>query len=221
MSGAPDLPGTLRGIAAAALTALSADRATLYAVDVDAQVVAGVYTTEVDPKRRAFLECAVGLGRRGCRSGGFSSPRPIPCWRSSKTRTRPPPPGRLRAFGWCSTLLRLGQRREGSTSAWTPGVAGWPTATPERPGRNPPRKKPPAPWWGAPTVAAWFPDPPAKRRRSAIVAQPAGVCRTTTSCSFAIGRSPGRDFRIWRHGSSAKRGRRLGGHDAGDADVSG
>ena len=62
LSGAPDLPGTLRGIAAAALTALNADRATLYVVDVDTQVVAGVYTTEADPARRVFLERAVGLG---------------------------------------------------------------------------------------------------------------------------------------------------------------
>ena len=62
LSGGPDLSGTLRGIAAAALTALGADRATCYTVDVDSQVCSGVYTTEVDPQRRAFLERSVGFG---------------------------------------------------------------------------------------------------------------------------------------------------------------
>ncbi len=61
MGGNSDLPETLRGIAAAALTALGADRATLYTVDVDTRNVASVYTTEVDPQRREFLEHAVGL----------------------------------------------------------------------------------------------------------------------------------------------------------------
>jgi len=57
-----DLAGTLRGIALAAQTALGADRATLYVVDVATQNVASVYTTETDPKHRAFLGRAVGLG---------------------------------------------------------------------------------------------------------------------------------------------------------------
>jgi diguanylate cyclase (GGDEF)-like protein len=57
-----DLAGTLQGIAAAARTALGAARATCYACDVEAKVVSGVYTTETDPKRRAFLERSVGRG---------------------------------------------------------------------------------------------------------------------------------------------------------------
>lgn len=56
-----DLPGTLRGIAIAARATLGADRATLYVTDVDTQTVASVYTTELDPQRREFLERAVGL----------------------------------------------------------------------------------------------------------------------------------------------------------------
>lgn len=62
LSGAPDLVATLQEIAAVARTALGADRATCYVTAVEAQVVTAVYTTEVDPKRRAFLERAVGLG---------------------------------------------------------------------------------------------------------------------------------------------------------------
>jgi diguanylate cyclase (GGDEF)-like protein/PAS domain S-box-containing protein len=61
LSGSPDLAATLRGIAAAARTALGADRATFYAYDVEAQVVSAVYTTEADPQRRAFLEGTVGM----------------------------------------------------------------------------------------------------------------------------------------------------------------
>ena len=62
LSGAPDLASTLRGIAAAARSALGADRATCYVHDVEAQVISAVYSTEVDPERRAFLERAVGRG---------------------------------------------------------------------------------------------------------------------------------------------------------------
>ena len=62
LSATPDLAATLQGIAAAALTSLGADRATCYAYDVGAQVVSAVYTTESDPRRRAFLERTVGLG---------------------------------------------------------------------------------------------------------------------------------------------------------------
>ena len=62
LSGAADVPALLLGIARGALTALGADRASCYSYDVDTQVVSGVYSTEVDPERRAFLERAVGLG---------------------------------------------------------------------------------------------------------------------------------------------------------------
>ena len=58
-----DLAETLEIIADSAKRALGAERATCYANDVDAQVVSAVYTTEEDPKRRAFLQHAVG---RGC-----------------------------------------------------------------------------------------------------------------------------------------------------------
>ncbi len=57
-----DLAATLHGIAAAALTSLGADRATCYAYDVESQVVSGVYTTEEDPAKRAYLERTVGRG---------------------------------------------------------------------------------------------------------------------------------------------------------------
>ncbi len=55
-----DLEATLLGIAEAARRTLRADRATLYMVDVEADCVAGVYTTETDERTRAFLERAVG-----------------------------------------------------------------------------------------------------------------------------------------------------------------
>ena len=57
-----DLANTLRGIAAAARQTLGADRASLYVVDLDTQNVAGVYTTETDPQRRAFLTRSIGHG---------------------------------------------------------------------------------------------------------------------------------------------------------------
>lgn len=60
--GVSDLAGTLRGIALAAQTALGADRATLYVVDVDTQNVASVYTTETDLNFKAVLERAIGHG---------------------------------------------------------------------------------------------------------------------------------------------------------------
>jgi diguanylate cyclase (GGDEF)-like protein/PAS domain S-box-containing protein len=59
---APDLAAVLQGIAVAACTALGADRATCYAYDGETGLVSAVYTTEDDPKRRAFLERTVGLG---------------------------------------------------------------------------------------------------------------------------------------------------------------
>ena len=58
-----DLAATLEIIADTAKRALGAQRATCYANDVDTQVVSAVYTTEDDPKRRAFLQRAVGHGR--------------------------------------------------------------------------------------------------------------------------------------------------------------
>ena len=60
LSGALDLAATLQGIAAAARSALGADRATCYVQDAG-QIVSAVHTTETDPERRAFLEGALGL----------------------------------------------------------------------------------------------------------------------------------------------------------------
>ena len=62
LSGASDLAATLQGIAAAARSALGADRATCYVHEVEDRVVSAVYSTEVDPRRRAFLERTVGMG---------------------------------------------------------------------------------------------------------------------------------------------------------------
>jgi diguanylate cyclase (GGDEF)-like protein len=70
LSDGQDHAATLQGIAAAARSALGADRATCYAYDVEAQVVSAVYTTEDDPARRRFLEKTVGLG-----------PARLPIWR--------------------------------------------------------------------------------------------------------------------------------------------
>lgn len=61
LGGAPDLATTLQGIAAAARSALGADRATCYEHGVEGTVSA-VHTTETDPGRRAFLERTLGLG---------------------------------------------------------------------------------------------------------------------------------------------------------------
>jgi diguanylate cyclase (GGDEF)-like protein/PAS domain S-box-containing protein len=57
-----DIAATLDAIAHAARRALNADRATCYANDVARHVVSGVHTTETDPKRRAFLDAAIGRG---------------------------------------------------------------------------------------------------------------------------------------------------------------
>ncbi len=62
LGGAPDLGATLQGIAAAARSALTADRATCYVHDLEARVVSAVYSTEEDPARRAFLERSLGMG---------------------------------------------------------------------------------------------------------------------------------------------------------------
>ena len=57
-----DVDETLRAIVDSARRALSADRATCYVHAADGQIVAGVYTTETDPRRRAFVERAAGRG---------------------------------------------------------------------------------------------------------------------------------------------------------------
>ena len=59
---APDLAGTLHGIAATARTALGADRATCYVHDPGCYEVSAVYTTEEDPRRRAYLDRTIGSG---------------------------------------------------------------------------------------------------------------------------------------------------------------
>jgi diguanylate cyclase (GGDEF)-like protein/PAS domain S-box-containing protein len=65
-----DIGATLDAIAHSARWSLNADRATCYACDVGKQVVSAVHTTETDPRRRAFLEAAVGRG-----------PADLPVWR--------------------------------------------------------------------------------------------------------------------------------------------
>ena len=57
-----DLAEVLQGIAVAACTALGADRASCYAYDRETGLVSAVYTTEDDPRRRAFLQRTVGMG---------------------------------------------------------------------------------------------------------------------------------------------------------------
>jgi diguanylate cyclase (GGDEF)-like protein/PAS domain S-box-containing protein len=75
---ASDLAAVLQGIAAAGCTALGADRATCYAFDGETGLVSAVYTTEEDPKRRAFLERTVGLG-----------PDRLPIWRLQLAQSDP------------------------------------------------------------------------------------------------------------------------------------
>ncbi len=62
LGGAPDLAGTLQGIAATARSALGADRATCYVHDPDGDDVSAVYSTEEDPRRRGYLERSIGSG---------------------------------------------------------------------------------------------------------------------------------------------------------------
>ena len=57
-----DVDETMRAIADSAKRALRADRATCYVIGVEDQVVSGVYTTETDPRRRAFVEKAINKG---------------------------------------------------------------------------------------------------------------------------------------------------------------
>ena len=59
-----DVEETMRAIADSAKRALGADRATCYVNEIDQQVVSGVYTTETDARRRAFVEASVGRGQR-------------------------------------------------------------------------------------------------------------------------------------------------------------
>ena len=66
-----DVAETLQSIAASAQQALGADRATCYANDAAGKAVSEVHTTETDPKRRAFLEAAVGRG-----------PQELPIWKT-------------------------------------------------------------------------------------------------------------------------------------------
>ena len=59
-----DVGETMRAIADSAKRALRADRATCYVIGVDDQLVSAVYTTEADPRRRAFVEKALNKGAR-------------------------------------------------------------------------------------------------------------------------------------------------------------
>jgi diguanylate cyclase (GGDEF)-like protein len=73
-----DVDETVRAIADAARRALGADRATCYVYEVAAQVVSAVHSTEADPRRRAFLERAVGRGADD-----------LPIWRAQLAREDP------------------------------------------------------------------------------------------------------------------------------------
>jgi len=59
-----DVGETMRAIADSAQRALRADRATCYVIGVEDQLVSAVYTTETDPRRRAFVEKALHKGAR-------------------------------------------------------------------------------------------------------------------------------------------------------------
>jgi diguanylate cyclase (GGDEF)-like protein/putative nucleotidyltransferase with HDIG domain len=73
-----DVEETMRAIADSAMRALGADRATCYVNEIESQVVSGVYTTETDPRRRAFVEASVGKGQRE-----------LPIWRAQLARPDP------------------------------------------------------------------------------------------------------------------------------------
>ena len=73
-----DVEETMRAIADSAKRALAADRATCYVNEIDEQVVSGVYTTEADPRRRAFVEGSVGKGSRQ-----------LPIWRAQLAQQDP------------------------------------------------------------------------------------------------------------------------------------
>ena len=63
MIGNLDASATLQAIAGAVQRALGADRATCYVHERDREAIAAVYTTETDPRRRAFLDACVGATR--------------------------------------------------------------------------------------------------------------------------------------------------------------
>jgi diguanylate cyclase (GGDEF)-like protein len=73
-----DLEETLQAIASSARMALRADRATCYVMEFDRQVVSSVHTTETDPRRRAYVERAIGCG-----------PDELPIWRAQLAREDP------------------------------------------------------------------------------------------------------------------------------------
>jgi GAF domain-containing protein len=73
-----DVEETMRAIADSAQRALAADRATCYVNEIEGQVVSGVYTTETDPRRRAFVEASVGKGQRE-----------LPIWRAQLAQADP------------------------------------------------------------------------------------------------------------------------------------
>src|SRR5438477_6130536 len=75
--GSSDVSVTLQAVAESARAALDAARATCYVVSDD-QVVSSVYTTETDPKARAFLERTVGMG-----------PAEVPIWRHQLAQQDP------------------------------------------------------------------------------------------------------------------------------------
>lgn len=73
-----DVEETMRAVADSAKRALAADRATCYVNEIEGQVVSGVYTTETDPRRRAFVEGSVGKGERE-----------LPIWRAQLAQADP------------------------------------------------------------------------------------------------------------------------------------
>ena len=73
-----DVEKTLGAIVDAAQRALRADRASCYVYEVEQQVVSAVYSTETDPRRRAFLDRTVGMG-----------PDDLPIWRAQLAQEDP------------------------------------------------------------------------------------------------------------------------------------
>ncbi|MDX6647568.1 MAG: hypothetical protein QOK40_3295 [Miltoncostaeaceae bacterium] len=63
MMGTLDVATTLQGIADALQRSLGADRATCYVVE-GGHTITAVYTTETDPKRRAYFDATVGMERQ-------------------------------------------------------------------------------------------------------------------------------------------------------------
>src|SRR5438067_6684815 len=76
--GSFDVSDTLKAVAESARAALDADRASCYVVSAYDQVCSSVYTTETDPRTRAFLERTVGMG-----------PAEIPIWRHQLAQADP------------------------------------------------------------------------------------------------------------------------------------